>query len=312
MSVASGLAAQVGFAVETTAGTRVTPASFVEFNSESLQLNIERIERNGLRAGRRLRHGWAPGVRSVSGQVNFDLSAETVGVLFRAALGNVVSSTAGSPYTHTFTPGAPQPLTIQVGRPRVNATVQAFDYVGAFVNGFELSVSPNEFATMQIDVTGKDELRDQSLVAASYSQATFFTFANATLEVAGDPVCVDSVSITGDNGLATYHQICGTNPGRPTTREERRRDYGGTFTADFESLTAYERYVNGTEAALTLELDAGTNASLTIVGNVRFDGETPTVSGPEIIKQPMPFVFVSGTSDAATFTATLVNTDSAP
>lgn len=311
MSVASGLAAQVGFAVETTAGTRVAPSRFVEFNQESLQLNIERIERMGLRAGRRMRHGWAADTRQVSGQVNFDLSAETVGVLFRAAIG-AVSSTGSAPTVHTFTPGALPSMTVQVGKPDVGATVRPFDYIGCRVGSWSLNVQPNRFATMQLDLIGEDEDRSQTLASASYAQSTFFTFANASLEIASSEVCVDSVSITGDNGLDSYHRTCGTSAGKPTIREASRRDYGGTLTADFESLTAYERYVNGTEAALTLELDAGTSAKLVISGNVRFDGETPTVSGPENVKQPLPFVFVSGTSDAAAFTATLSNTDTTP
>ena len=59
-------------------------------------------------------------------------------------------------------------------------------------------------------------------------------------------------------------------------------------------------------------LSSGASESLTIAGNIRFTGETPVVSGPEILEQPLPFVFTSATSDAAAITATLVNTDSTP
>lgn len=310
MAVGSGLAAQVGFIVETTAGTRQTPTSFVEFNQESLQLSIERIERRGLKAGRRLRHAWAVGTRQVGGQINFDLSAETVGTLFKAAIGSVATTASGSGYLHTFTPGDLPSLSVQVGKPDVGGTVRPFDYVGCRVNSFELAANPNEFATMQLDLVGEDELLDGTTATATYSQSTFFTFANGKLEIAGSEVCVDSATVSGNNNLAVYHEICSSKAGKPTIREADYRDYGGTLAADFRDLTAYNRYVQGTEATLTLEFDAGTNAKLTVTGNVRFDGETPTVSGPEILKQALPFVFVSGTSDAATFTVTLDNTDS--
>ena len=310
MAVGSGLAAQVGFAIETTNGTRQAPSSFVEFNQESLQCQRERIERRGLKAGRRLRHAWAVGTRQVSGQINFDLSAETVGTLFRAAIGAVATTTTTGGNQHVFTAGDLPSLSLQVGKPSVDGTVHPFDYVGCKVNSFELSVNPNEFVTMQLDLVGEDELLDGTTAAASYAQNTFFTFANGSLKVAGDEVCVDSATISCDNGLEVYHEICADKAGKPTIREADYRDYGGTFQADFRNLTAYQRYTQGTEATLVLEFDAGTNAKLTIEGNVRFDGETPTVSGPEIVKQALPFVFVSGTSDAATFTATLVNTDS--
>jgi hypothetical protein len=310
MAVGSGLAAQVGFAIETTSGVRQAPTSFVEFNQESLSLDIQRIERRGLKAGRRLRHAWAVGTQQVSGQLNFDLSAETIGTLFRAAIGAVSSTSTTGGHVHTFTPGDLPSLSVQVGKPSIDGTVHPFDYIGCKVNGFELSASPNEFATMQVDLVGEDELLDGTTASATYAQATFFTFANGKLEVAGAEVCIDSATVTGDNGLAVYHEICSDKAGKPTIREADYRDYGGTFQADFRNLTAYNRYVQGTEAALTLTFDAGTNAKLIVTGNVRFDGETPTVSGPEIVKQALPFVFVSGTSDAATFTATLHNTDS--
>jgi hypothetical protein len=306
----SGLIAQAGFAIETTVGTRVTPTSFVEFNSESLRLQIERIEREGLRAGRRTHHGWSPGVRMTEGQLALDLSAETVGTLFRAALGSAVSSTSGAPYTHTFTMGDLPSLTIQIGKPSVDGVVRPFDYVGSFVRAWELSAQPNEHAVMSLDITGKNELTDQSLASASYAQTNWFTYVHGKLEIAGSEVCIDSFSLSADNGLETYHQICSTDAGVPVIRESARRNYGGTFQADFQNLTAYNRYVNGTEATLELEFVVSTAASLTITGNVRFDGETPQVSGPEIVKQTLPFKFVSNTSDANAFTAVLVNSDS--
>ena len=309
MAVGSGLAAQVGFIIETTSGVREAPTSFVEFNQESLSLSIERIERRGLKAGRRTRHAWAVGTRQVSGQLNFDLSAETVGTLFKAALGSVSTTASGSGYLHTFTPGDLPSLSVQVGKPDVGGTVRPFDYVGCRVNSFELSANPNEFATMQIDLVGEDELLDGTTATPTYSQSTFFTYVAGKLEIAGSETCIDTVTISGDNSLQVYHEICSTKAGKPTIREADYRDYSGTLQADFRDLTAYQRYVNGDEATLTLEFDAGTNAKLTVTGNVRFDGETPTVSGPEIIKQPLSFVFVSGTSDAATFTVTLDNTD---
>jgi hypothetical protein len=310
MTIASGLLAQAGFAVETTVGTRVAPSRFVELNSSSLRLNIERIERQGLRAGRRLSYGWSPGTRMVEGQVNLDLSAESVGMLFRAAIGGV-STTGSGPYVHTFTPGNLPSLSVQIGTPATNGTVHPFDFLGCFVRGWELSASANEFATMQLDLMGKDGVTTNTTATASYSQSNFFTYVHGKLEIAGSEVCVDSVAVTGDNGLEGYHQICSTEAGKPKIKEVGQRSYGGTLQADFESLTAYNRYVNGTEAALTLTFEVSTSAKLVVTGNVRFDGSTPAVTGAEILKQELPFIFTSSTSASAAFTATLTNGDSA-
>lgn len=305
----SGLIAQAGFAVETTVGTRVAPSRYIEFNSESLKLNIERIEREGLRAGRRTHHGWSPGTRMTEGQLNFDLSANTVGTLFRAAIGSVASTTAGSPYTHTFTMGDLPSLTIQIGKPSVDGVVRPFDYVGSYVRGWELSAQTGDHAKMQLDIIGRDELTSHTLGTASYAQTNWFTYVHGKLEVASTEVCVDSFTLNGDNGLESTHKICSTDAGKPTIRESSRRVYGGTFQADFESLSLYERYTQGTEAALVLTFESTTSAKLVITGNVRFDGETPAVAGAETLKSVAPFRFVSTTSDAAAFTAVLTNSD---
>lgn len=310
MSIGSSLAGQIGWAIETTAGTRVAPTDFVELNSESIALQKNRIERNGMRAGRRLRYGWSAGARQVTGSFEIDLSSNTIGSLLQAAFG-AVSTTGSSPYVHTFTPGDLPALTVQVGRPDTTGTVHPFDYVGCRVSAWEISASPDEFAKASVTLAGMDELLDGTTASASYSQGTFFTFVHGALSLGGSDVCIDSIAVTGDNGLNVEHKICAADAGMPTIREAGRREYGGTLQADFSGLTAYERFVDGTEAALTLEFDAGTTAKLEITGNVRFDGDTPSMGAAgEIVKQNLPFVFVSGTSDAAAFTVTLTNTDS--
>jgi hypothetical protein len=50
---------------------------------------------------------------------------------------------------------------------------------------------------------------------------------------------------------------------------------------------------------------------LVITMNVRFDGETPTISSPDdLVAQTMNYKAVSTTSDAAAITAVLTNGDS--
>jgi hypothetical protein len=77
-------------------------------------------------------------------------------------------------------------------------------------------------------------------------------------------------------------------------------------------MTAYNRFRNGTEAALSLVFEASTSQKLTITGNVRFDGQTPNVTGPTILEQVLPFKFVSATSDTAAFSVELINSDATP
>jgi hypothetical protein len=316
MAIASGLSAQVGIAEESTYGTFVAPTRYHEFVSESVKLEIERLESRGLRAGRRTLHRWAPGVQRVTGDVEMELAAQGFGLWFKHVFGGVATSGVG-PYTHTFTPGTldAKSLSVQIGRPDVGGTVRAFSYLGCKVASAEISAAINEIAMMRVSLYGAHEDTSQTLGTASYpATLSPFTFTHGTLSVAGSNLEVRSASISVDNGLAIdRHRLRTSNPARPAEPlENGLREIGGTVDADFENLTAYNRFVNGTEASLVLAFNAGASAQLTATLNVRFDGETPNVGGPELLPLALPFKAVSSTSDAAAVTFTLVNADAAP
>jgi hypothetical protein len=312
MALTSGLAGQFGVEVEGTSGTYETPTHFLEFINEAIKLNITQVASNGIRAGRRTRHAMVPSTRVVEGPSSHELTAETVGEVFRLMFG-AVNTSGSNPYTHVFTPGDLPSGTVQVGTPGTGGTVHPRSYLGMRVASWTLTVSPsNTFAMLEIQWIGRDETTSETLASASYATFTRFTFAHATFSIAGSEVCVDEVTISGNNNLNTTHKVCSADAGKPSIREAGWRDYTLTAVADFADLTQYNRYKNATEVAFELELNAGSSAILTIAGNVHFIGETPNVSGPEVLKQPIPATFVHGTSDASAITATLVNADSAP
>ena len=316
MPIASGLESQLGFSPETVIGTRVAPATFLEFVDESIVYNRSRIVSNGLKAGRRTQGRWKPGVGWVEGGFSLELAPQSIGKLLKWAMGAVSTSGAG-PYTHTFTPGTldDESLTIQVNRPDESGANRPFDYTGCQCTGWTIDARVGEMVTAKFDLYGMAEDTSQSLAAASYP-ATWspFTFVSASLTLAGSAYEIDDITVTAQNGLATgRHRIRATTPERPVqSREADFRSYGGTINSDMFGLTAYQRFVNGTEAALSLVFNDGANAQLTIAGNVRFDGDTPNVSGPQMLKQALPFVFTSLTSDAAAITLTLINSDATP
>ena len=115
MASNTGIDTQFGWATESTPGTRVVPTNFIEILHESIVAERNRIERRGLGNGRRLNRGWEAGTSMVSGSVSFELSAETVGDLFKLAIGDV-STTGAGPYTHNFNVGDLESATVQVGR----------------------------------------------------------------------------------------------------------------------------------------------------------------------------------------------------
>lgn len=308
MASPAALAAQLGWKSESTYGTAVVVDKFhAGFLSESIQQQIARIESQGKRAGRRTNHAWVPGAKTVGGQVSLELWDEPASTLLRHMFGTIATSGAG-PYTHTASPGdlSSQSLTFEVGRPDGGGTVRSFVYAGCKIPTWTLSSDVGSIPTLQLDVSAQSEATGGSLASASYPTAAPFVFTQASIDIAGTEVTtVNSASLTANSNLATArHRLNSANINEQL--EDGTRVYNGTIDAEFEDLTAYNRFVSGTEAALVFAFDNGTD-SLTITMNVRFDGETPTVPDSGRLMQPLPYACTSGTSDSAAIEAILVN-----
>lgn len=303
--MATALDAQIGFVDETTFGTPVAVTRFYEFVSESIKMDQARIESSALRSGTRVMRSdrWALGKKTVGGDVTFELANKSFGLLFKHMFGGVATAqpdSGGNPtvYKHTFTPGAyPTSMTAQVGRTDVGGTTRPFTYHGCRVESWELGCSVDEIASLKVSLNGEDEDTSTSLATVSYpASLTLLTFVNGTLSIGGSSASVMSASVAGQNGLATDRYFLGSVL-RKQQLEMGMRTYTGTFEAEFESLTHYNRFVNGTEAEIILNFQGGVisgiyNYEAKITANVRFDGETPNVSGPDIVGQTLPFKVV--------------------
>lgn len=315
MGIASGIGGQWGFAAEATPGTRETPTRFLEFTKESLKLDRPRRLSRGIRAGRLMPRRAYQLAQSVSGDIEFEMAPQSTGLILKLVFGGV-NTTGTNPYTHTFTHAALDALlaTIQIGRPDSSGTVRPFDYIGCQATKLSLAAKADDIMMGTMSVYGQHEDTAQSLASASYpSSWTPYTFLHGVLSLAGSEVAVKEVNIDIMTGLQTgRHFMRSTTPQKPKASiSAYTRDIGGTIVADFESLTAYNRFVNQTAAALSLVFTSGSNV-LTITGNIEFDGETPNIEGEDMLIQRLPWKALHATSDTSAFQAVLVNADSAP
>ncbi|MCP2168133.1 phage tail tube protein [Goodfellowiella coeruleoviolacea] len=304
MAIPSGLSAQLGVGEETTYGTAVTPSRFYEFRQESVSLSIERLASTALRAGARVLRSdrWAPGQRSVSGDITMEVGTEGYGLWLKHALGSVTSTqpdatNAPTVWRHVFTPGdLPPGLTVQIGRPDTGGVVRPFTYSGCRVSSWTLECSVGEFLTLQVSLLGRDETTATALATAAYPAGSVpLTFVTGSLSLGGTETCVRSVSIAGSNALAEDRYCIGGGGLRDVPVEQGLREITGTLEGEFKDLTAYNRFTNGEEAELVLTFQgpviSGTlRHELVLTANTRFDGATPAVGGPEIVMQSLPIV----------------------
>lgn len=183
MALASGLASQLGFAVESVYGTAVTPTAFLPLKSESITHQRDRLESDGIIAGNRVLAStqWNGGNWTTSGDLALELYNRGLGKLFTVMFGAVTTTGAG-PYTHTFTPGdlAGDSLTVQVGRPSVDGTVNPFTYAGVKVKSWDLSCNTGEIAQLKLSVLGQSETVTRKVTdGVTTSSSTSVTSATA-------------------------------------------------------------------------------------------------------------------------------------
>lgn len=312
MPYPSSNSAQAAYAIEAVAGTRQTPTIFVEIASETLKRNPQFLRPRPVAGGRLMPKRKVLAGQKPGGGISFPVYPETIGPLLRATLGKVATTGAG-PYTHVITPDQANvrpAMTWQFGRPDAAAgTVHAFDYIGCYVEQLELACNAGEEVMASVDLVGMREVDDQTLAVATFPTVTPLTFLHATLTASGGTECFDSITVTLKNSNAARQQACPTNPGEQKVTPLGVDVYGGTVTRDWRNQDLYDEMVLGTEGTLSLAFNAGASAQLTLAGNVFFANAGSNVPGSNaLLKETVPFEFVSGTSDAAAFTATLITT----
>lgn len=314
MATGAGIAGQLGLKEEVTWGTAVTVDRFYELNSESIGYDIARIESEGIRSEQRVIRSddWTPGTKRVAGTIELELATKNMALLFKHAMGGLATTGAG-PYTHTLTPASltGKGLTVQVGRPSSDGTVQPFTFNGTKITAWELGFELDKIASLSLDVVGKDQVTATGLATASYTSSNnLLAFTHGAITVAGSAIKVKSGSVRGENPLNTDRLFLGdTTISEPL--ENGRREYSFDLACEFESLTALNRIVNGTEAALSLAFTRGAD-SITITGNLRFDEGMPNLDGFDVLEQPLSGKFVATGADSTAITVAIISGEATP
>lgn len=311
MAIASGLGASLGIATESVVGTIVSPTRWLEFNSESLSLEKTVLQGAGIRGGglhpratRRAVTG-----RNAGGDVELDLATSGMGMLFRQMLGSSTSAVlSGSAYQQVHTPGdlTGKSLTVQKLVPDNAGTLVPFTYNGCKVASWSIACEVGAIATLRLTLDAKDETTATAAGTPAYSAtAQVFHFGQASLVLGGTVATSSGVtSVTGGSTVASVRGVTLDYNLNLTTGEDNQRigmkreqseaawrELTGNLDADFVSQAAiYDTFSADTGVALKVSFVGSTAISGAayptleiIVPEIRFDGSTPQVGGPDLI-----------------------------
>jgi hypothetical protein len=277
MAFVSGLVSQLGWGVESTAGTAVTPNKFQPHVSESIKKEINRAQGEGLYGstnGVALISRHVTTTSSVSGDFECELTDKGLGTLWRASLGSTTtpSIASGAAYEAVFNPGdqasAGASLTVQVGRPQTNGTIKPFSWAGCKVTDFEFGGGITDPLNAKFSIDGWTETTATSLATASYVTAQQFTGADLTVSIGGTASTgsgkvsvsggstltgVKGVTVKGTNPLATDRFYAGSAGVKSEQVVNGYRTYEIELDMDFVNVaTLYDLFTANTTTAIQL------------------------------------------------------------
>ena len=334
MAVALGLHTVFGSAEETTYGTPVAVDRRFAFVSESLHREQNVLQPQGITGGlTAMRRG---ALREVSthgaaGDVAMAVGTKGFGRWFKYMLGGTPTiaqpDAVGAPtvYRQTHTFGALGPnrsMTLQKAvRDAAGTTLATFTYHGCKVQTWELSLSTQNYLQLSVGINAQEEetaTAATALLAVAEPSYSAFSFTGGAITIGGSPVArVNSVTLSGDNGLQDDPYHLGTGGTKSEPEVDSFRGISGSLDAEFVDLaTFYNRFT--TDAAVQAVLTfTGANIASTYdeeivitLPEIHITGESPQVGGPSIITQTIPFeTAYNGTN--APMTLTYQSTDTA-
>lgn len=327
--MSSASRAQLGFKKETSWNTPVTVDRFAEFNTEGLKLVPKRTESAGLRNGQRVMRSdrYVPWNLGAAGPISAEVLTKGFGLWFQLLLGAVsTSSVTDSVYTHTCTLANLKGLsqTLQINKPLYPGdSDQAFTYSGCKITTGKLSNSIDGLLMLELGIDAAQYLTSTALAAASYPTSTQpFSWAGGLVTVGGSNYDITDIEISIDNQLKTDATYIRNSTVKKEPQEQKLRTIGWKMTSDFDSLTQHDRWASLVAAnniaqivaTWTGPVLAGSTTYPTVTVTIpaaRFDGDDPTVGGPDPLTQvPTGVGLYDGTNSPITIA--YGTTDSTP
>lgn len=194
-----------------------------------------------------------------------------------------------------------------VGKPIAGTGIPAGATIAGVTSATAATLSANATATG----TSITFTLGIALASASYpSSLKPFKGNMGSLTLGGTALAVRSWSMARQSGLATDRYHLGSRY-RSVPIENNLHGISGTVEVEYRDPSVYRQYIAEGTAALVIGFSNYAGESVTFNCNVRIDGESPKVSGRDLVTMSVPYM-MTGDTDAGAFSVVVVSTDSTP
>lgn len=289
MTIATGSRHDMAYIVESTYGTTPSTPAFtpIRHTGTTLGLSKDAIQSEELREDRQIAH-FRHGNKSVSGDINFELSYNSFNDLIEAVMCGTWTSD-GDPETLIAGTTA-RSFTVERHHEDIGKYLRS---TGCCFNSMSLSIAPNSMVTGSFGVIGKDfSIASAAITGASYAAETttapFDSFTGAITDGGSTIAIVTALELNIDNGLEAQYVVGDSTTLQPPLAQS---NISGSITAYFENTTLIDKFVNETSSALTFTLtDAAGNDYLFNMPNVKYNSGNPEVGGPGAVTVTLDFI----------------------
>ena len=294
MTIATGSRHNMAYVVESTFGTTPTTPAFksIRHTGTTIGLSKDSIESEELREDRQIAN-YRHGNKSVSGDINFELSYGSLDDLMEAVL-------CGTWNTDVLKAGTTRrSYTIERHHQDIGKYLRS---TGCNFNTMSLSVAPNSMVTGSFGVIGKGfSVASVAVTGATYNTesvtAPFDSFSGSITEGGSSIAVVTGLELNIENGMEALYVIGSSDTLQPSIGKSM---VNGSITAYFEDSTLIDKFINETSSSLSFTLtDAAGNDYLFELPNVKYNSGNPEVGGAGAVTVSLDFVALYDAGDAS-------------
>lgn len=248
---------------------------------------------------------------NVPGAITANLDETSAAILLKHALGQVATTGAGDPFNHVITIGdLPIGLVVEKGFTDIT---QFHKYNGVKVSSLELSVTPEGFVEMTVNLVGQKETRSGTPYDATVTEFAYkaFTSFQASLDEGGSPLgIVTNFNFSLSNELdEDGFAIDGNNFRRDLCEGDAL--VTGSIETFFIDDTLLQKAEDGDETSLKITLDKNVTPARTceiFIPELILARGNAELAGPKGIKVTHDFTaYFDDSAEASALQITLEN-----